>query len=81
MSKLKVYLSNSNAEAYPVVRQVLSEFLKDIEYTNNYRAYDVAIDCQYINKDNIHLHKLEIINQIKNKINDKSNSFKQRGYI
>lgn len=79
--KIKVYLKNVNSEAYTPVRKVLSELLKDIEYTNNYRAYDVAIDCQYINKDNIHLHKLEIINQIKNKINDKSNSFRKRGYL
>ena len=69
MSKLKVYLSNSNAEAYPVVRKVLSEFLKDIEYTNNHRAHDIAIDCRYINKDNIHLKKKEIIKKVSDEIN------------
>ena len=67
--KLKVYLSNSNAEAYPVVRKVLSEFLKDIEYTNNKNANDIVIDCQYINKDNIHLNKAEIIKKVKDEIN------------
>lgn len=80
MSKLKVYLSNSNAEAYPVVRKVLSEFLKDIEYTNNKNANDIVIDCQYINKDNIHNHKLRIINQVKNEINKRKRNT-LRNYI
>ena len=80
MSKLKVYLSNSNAEAYPVVRQVLSEFLKEIEYTNNYRAFDVAIDCQYINKDNIKFHKANILKQVQDEINKRKRN-PLRNYI
>lgn len=80
MSKLKVYLSNSNAEAYPVVRQVLSEFLKDIEYTNNYRAYDILIDCDGINKESIRFKKKEIIKKVEDEINKRKRN-PLRNYI
>lgn len=78
--KLKVYLSNSNAEAYPVVRQVLSEFLKDIEYTNNYRAYDILIDCDGINKESIRFKKKEIIKKVEDEINKRKRN-PLRNYI
>ena len=78
--KIKVYLKNVNSEAYTPVRQVLSEFLKEIEYTNNYRAYDLAIDCQYINKDNIKFHKANILKQIEDEINKRKRN-PLRNYI
>lgn len=78
--KLRIHLSNVKSGVYSEVRQVLSEFLKDIEYTNNKNANDIVIDCQYINKDNIHLNKAEIIKKVKDEINKRKRN-PLRNYI
>lgn len=78
--KIKVYLKNVNSEAYTPVRKVLSEFLKEIEYTNNYRAYDILIDCEGINKESIKFKKKEIIKKVEDEINKRKRN-PLRNYI
>ena len=65
--RIRVYLENSNALALKVVRKALYERISMIEYTNNVRAADLKINCLYINKDHIHLHKANMLKEIETK--------------
>jgi hypothetical protein len=67
MKKVKVYLSNTNAVTYPVVRKGLIEVLSKIEYTNNFRAADHTIDCTYLTKEKMCLAKNELLKEINDK--------------
>ena len=80
MSKIKVYLKNSDALARHEVTRVLTEFSKQIEYTNNWNNNDVSIDCKDINKDNIKFHKANILKQVQDEINKRKRN-PLRNYI
>ena len=65
--RVRVYLKNSNSQSYTVVRKALYPLIQKIEYTNNVKGNDYAIDCTYLNKDTIGLHIKEILTNIEEK--------------
>ena len=65
--KVKIYLSNTNAVTYPVVRGGLMPMLKKLEYVYNPKSNDMIIDCQHLTKDNFHLKKAELFEQIESR--------------
>jgi hypothetical protein len=62
--KVKIYLKNTNAVTYPVVRKNLMSVLKKIEYIYNEKSADYVIDCQHLTNDRMKKEQCEIINVI-----------------
>jgi len=67
MKKVKIYLSNTNAITYPVVRKGLMPMLKKLEYVYNVKGNDIVLDCQHLTKDNFHFKKAELFEQIESR--------------
>ena len=65
--KVKVYLSNTNAVTYPVVRRALMPILNQIEYVYNVKGNDMTIDCQHLTKEKMCLAKMDIFRDIESK--------------
>ena len=65
--KVKIYLSNTTAITYPIVRAALMPLLSKIEYVYNPKANDMVIDCQYLTSEKMCLAKMELFKDIETK--------------
>ena len=65
--KVKVYLKNTNAITYPVVRKALMPMLSKIEYVYLVKGNDLEIDCQHLTLEKMCFAKLELFKEIEEK--------------